>query len=326
MSVLRPLYCPPPLRLSEADLRRATQVHWSVLASECESRLKDFLAVPPGIGIMLLDRATHALEAAFLRTALRIRRGTYTETRVLIPRETYRAAQDAALQHPMGLSVALAEHPDLAGQVLTDQDIGVPTTLGGTKIQNVWLRYSNCVVDAAHTGYRHMFAGLSDWKGFCVLSFFPTKPLGAWGGGALVGPQGDIDEIRATVYPIDCDVSASFDYPAGVQSLGIMQRLCEWSPEPGYAHQLTVAALCRVLEPLGFLQRWGPLVTPHVLSFHHDDPGKMLVLRLLMTRLGYETGDHYAPLGKGWRNGENQITLPFIYPELPGELHDALAR
>jgi len=315
---MKPLYSPRPLILPSEQMTQAVTSHWSVLGRQVESQLSAFLRTPTGVSCLLTDRATTSLRLAFVA----LQRALDLKT-VLVPRLTYRAAADAAVL--AGADVRLNPRPDVVGE--EDDAIWVPTTLGGSPVVASWLARPNVVVDAAHTGYCGMCRGIDPWRGFLVLSFFPTKPLGAWGGGALVGPTRFIEEIRSMAWPIEAEVASYFSYPAGLQSLGIAARLEDWAqigPEQA-GHRIVCQDLEERLEKYGYFRRWAAPVSPHVLSWTHPNPSAVDRLALAAKDAGYEVGCHYRPLD-GWLPHEAWVTLPFIYPELGEELDIRLGR
>ena len=110
-----------------------------------------------------------------------------------MPKCTFRSVRDAA--EAAGCLTGSTEKEKIAGDIpklpddCADITITVPTTLGGT------IPYANrmpegrmVVYDCAHTCHPVMFEGISFEPGhFAVLSFYPTKPAGAFGGGARAG-------------------------------------------------------------------------------------------------------------------------------------------
>lgn len=299
--MLYPLYCPRPIKLTEEDIRRASQVHWSLLRRDAEDALREALAVPPGIGVLLVDRCTHALALA-----MRSVRDRLGGTTAHIPRDTYRATADAARMAELKVSLT---------SEFSDKAVNVPVTLGGRAITAEWLQREDVVVDAAHTGYWHMFQCYYNWRALVCLSFFPTKPLGAFGGGAIIGPEQVVEHIREQAYPTNPMVPSSFMYPQGIQSIGLVRRLKDENTWEEHKTWVTTAArICNVLRRSGFWLRWDFRV-PHVLSFTHQDGMAVGSLREYVQRAGYETGKHYEPLDAP-RSDDNWVALPFIYPEL----------
>lgn len=305
--MLKPLYCPHPLLLSPEELTRASQVHWSILAKECEEVLREYLSVPSGVSVLMVDKCTHALTEAMAHLKVRLGVGT-----ARIPRSTYRATCDAARM--AGLKIELVDRVDDIN-TFDEHAVNVPVTLGGSAVWWRWLEQENVVVDAAHTGYRDMFASAHNWRALVCLSFFPTKPLGAFGGGAIIGPEQVVEHIRQQTGPFNPWIQSTFTYPQGIQSIGLMHRLrspCTWMDHMHW--KLNANSIQDILQPHGFSLRWGFQV-PHVLSFTHKDPQEVARLRDVVQAAGYETGKHYAPLDTP-RPSDVWVALPFIYPEL----------
>lgn len=305
---MKPLYRPRSLKLSKEDLRRACQVHWSVLQKEAESALGEALAIPPGVGVVLVDKCTHALFLSMLHQKERLPAGTTAR----ISRETYRATVDAASM--AGFKVQLTDGNSTASDALN-----VPVTLGGGCIRSNWLSDERVVVDAAHTGYRSMFCGILEWRALVCLSFFPTKPLGAFGGGAIIGPEQVVERIREQSQPMVRGRTSSFMYPQGIQSVAITRRLQDpqtWKDHLAWTQN--AYELVEFLTSIGYVQRW-QFVVPHILSFTHPLPSHVARLREMVTSLGYETGKHYEALDTP-RANDVWVAIPFIYPELVGKL------
>jgi hypothetical protein len=200
----------------------------------------------------------------------------------------------------------------------------MPTTLGGGEIPVDWYTRENVIVDAAHTGYYGMFdLAPREWKAIVCMSFFPTKPFGAFGGGAMIGPKAVIAGSRKMAWPVEAGVRSTFMYPQGIQSLGIAARFKHFQvTEDTHSSWATTATRLRgVLEEQGFTLRW-PFVVPHVCSFTHTDASKVVELRDMVRDLGYETGKHYEKLYPSL-DPVDWVSLPFIHEDLPDELEEA---
>lgn len=307
-----PLYKPLPLSVDESS---ATQVHWRPAADGAAESLRAFLCVPDEYGVLLLDRATHAMELAFSHIL-----DDFNVSDAVVPNRTYRAAVDAAEAAGLGVvpSVSCSPRLDL---------VVVPTSLGGTALHQEKLDHGfPCVYDLAHTCYPKMFAGLQlspDGSQFVVLSFYPTKPLGAFGGGLLVGTREAISKIRERAYPLYDDEECLFYYPATIQSLGIVRRITEYdavqSVDRRYEEKTTYGLVRELLRRAGFVPVWAEAVSPHVLAF--IDPSGSLVR--LCDKVCIEVGSHYPPID-GDPDAPDHTSVPFWTRRVLGRLRGLL--
>lgn len=315
---MRPLYCPTPPIIQNYEIAKATQVHWSILARQTEALLHDRLDLPESVGVLLTDKCTHALFLALIH-----RKTVGRCWSVGIPVDTYRAAVDAAYMAEMEVRFMPPAYTPFGKWALCD--CKMPVTLGGGAIPREWYTKENAIIDAAHTGYFGMFdEAPKEWKAVVCLSFFPTKPFGAFGGGAMIGPKNVIEGSRKMAWPTETGVRSTFMYPQGIQSLGIYSRLLnnEVTANMHASWTDTATRLRIVLEEYGFTLRW-PFKVPHIASFTHSDPKQVAELRETVRTLGYETGKHYEPLFATLGTDLDWVSLPFIYPDLPGELQEA---
>lgn len=287
-----PLYDVKPLSPPSSITLR----HWQSEAELAEWVLRQFLSLDVDADVLLLDRATHGLELAMNRT--------YSGHDFIIPCRTYRAAWDAVTSYPRRLSSHSQMRPGSLSVV-------VSTTLGGTR--PVWLGSTYpFVYDCAHTCYKNMLKGVvfGDEQ-FLVLSFYPTKPLGAYGGGALIGSHRTIKQLRPQAWPLD-DTSCRFYYPQSVQSWGIRQRAAEWDEEHWSTRRRLWADIADWIfdrydlefawpQPVGAVME-----TPHLLALRGPDVGR---LRQDCAIQRIETGNHYPPLDGS--DGPKHVTVPF---------------
>jgi len=277
-------------------------VHWMDAAREAEAKLREFLELGPHWGLVLMDRATHVL--GHMVRYFMDRDGTD----VILPRNTYRAAYDVSWM------VDSTFEDDPLGNVKPTTDaMTVPTPLWGqAPFPRTRLSGQFVVMDCAHVCYPGMFANLEPprpdafWS--AVLSFFPTKPCGAFGGGALILPAGAADVLRNVAWPITKEDS-SFDYPATVQSVGLMRRL-EWEQtaeanDYWFNQRAKYQALLNWLRNEGFapLLQDAP-IRPHLLPVYHTPRLERLCQEAELTY-----GRHYPSLPD--RNEEPFITIPF---------------
>ena len=84
-----PLYDPLPAPPIPPTL---TRTHYQDMAREAEQTLHAFLGLPPEVGVLLVDRATHGLELCFRALA-----ALHThQLSVVLPKCTFRSVRDAA--------------------------------------------------------------------------------------------------------------------------------------------------------------------------------------------------------------------------------------
>lgn len=268
--------------------------------------------------MLLTDKCTHALFLALIH-----RKTVGRCWSVGIPCDTYRAAVDAAYMAEMEVRFMPPAYTPFSKWTLCD--CKMPVTLGGGIIPLDWYTQENAIIDAAHTGYFGMFdLAPKEWKAVVCLSFFPTKPFGAFGGGAMIGPKNVIEGSRRMAWPTEASVRSTFMYPQGIQSLGIASRLrhFEITTDMHSCWEDTASRIRIVLEEVGFTLRW-PFQVPHVLSFTHSDPKMVAELREMVRTMGYETGKHYESLCPDLEKDVDWVSLPFIYQDLPDELEEA---
>lgn len=300
MSDLIPLY-DPHCQLPDPPLQELHRTHWKTMQERAQEFLTEWLSVENDGGVLLFDRCTHALWAGIWAVC--------PETNaVWVPPNTYRAAKDAAL---------MAERRVVHG--VEPSDVRVPTYLWGEAPPTALVSGMSDweIHDCAHVCYPGMFRGWKWERTMAALSFFPTKPCGAFGGGALIGPSVLLDLIRPGHFPIDPKVECTFTYPATIQSWGIIER-CRRFDETYWARQRVLySELRNWLCAYGFTPA-GPqaVVTPHLLPFRRTPE-----LERLCERAGLETGQHYPRLDTG--QVEN-ITIPFWSDEVLTRLNKAL--
>ena len=294
------------------DLQR---IHWREAAGVAEDELRRFLGLTDEWDVVLYDRATHALEAAI---------GSLSPIRVILPANTYRAADDAALL--AGKDPEFVDSP--LGVVDPDrQAITVPTPLWG---QEPWFTDDvgqMVVLDCAHVCYENMFRELPppapDRFWCAVLSFFPTKPCGAFGGGALIISRQFSSELRRHAWPIDAAWTCAFDYPATVQSVAIRRRL-EWEKTED-AQRYWDEQQTQYQDLLNWLRSEGfaPIlvtapIRPHLLPVHYDEQ-----LEQLCKNARIEYGRHYPTLP--YCAEHPFLTIPFWTPEVVARLQAQFA-
>lgn len=307
-----PLFEPKPLFPPSMIPAR----HWRDEAELTEVVLRRFLGLDDHVGILLMDRATHALELAFDQY-------DRDETTFLIPRRTYRAAWDAAEYLDREAIDYVQPTPELEelGEVV------VPTTLGGTRPCHI-KSYLPFVYDCAHTTYPNMFRDVifTD-KQFAVLSFYPTKPLGAYGGGALIGDAEVIKRLRPKAWPIEDRIPCEFTYPQSIQSWGIRQRIAEWDRKGWTRARLLWARVAsEICTHYGLEYAWpqpddAVIETPHLLAFR--GPGVELLSRHCESAR-IECGTHYPPVDGS--DGCLHITIPFHTVEVIDRLQRLMQR
>jgi len=297
-----PLYLPNAApKLPEA----LTSLHWKEVQTTAEERLRGFLEVHDDCEVMLVDRATHGLELLFLH--FRERYGLHV---IRIPNRTYRSVQDAAISAGFA-----AIQYDSSIKVAPSADyLAVPSTLGGLAIDSVWSRSSHpCVIDCAHTAFPGMFRDPQPLPlhTAAVLSFYPTKPLGAFGGGAIVARRELVAALRPWSEP--GAGPCRFYYPQTVQSFGVTMRVLEYERSSKEWYQQLkrrwVAAAGMLLGKFSLRPAWSAKTpaSPHLLAV----TGRRDRLRDLATVCRVrqiETGAHYPPLNG---RGEPHVTVPF---------------
>jgi hypothetical protein len=305
MKDLIQLFEPEPLVIP-VDI---TTFHWEGHARWTENDLGRFLGLGADAGVLLVDRATHAIQLAL---------ESLSQPSVILPRATYRAAEDAALR--AGKNVYYADKvqfpPETAG------GIAVPTTLGGTR--PVYLGTDGpFVYDCAHTCYPDMFQGVAFTpEQFAVLSFYPTKPLGALGGGALIGDLDTIEALRPRAWPVLRGEYCDFFYPQTVQSWAISERIGNWDEAFWKDARADWAATADwVMERYGLNFAWSQpagatMESPHLLSFTGDS-ATVRQLRRDCRNVNIETGIHYPSLCS-W--GVDNTSVPFLGQHVEGRL------
>jgi hypothetical protein len=294
-----PLYNPLPTPPLPANL---TTLQWDRAQTEVEGRLREFLDVGPELDVMLVDRATHGLEVVF--RLLRERLGLHA---IRIPNRTYRAAKDAAQ------SAGFTEVQTVADIRIRPAPVylAVPTTLGGLAIPDVLdpTTTGPAVVDAAHTCFPGMFSGvrLSAVQA-AVLSFYPTKPMGAFGGGAVVGALPLIESLRPHVSP--GPGPCKFYYPQTVQSAGILARITTYSEAMSRSLiEAWQASAGLIFAKFGLRPAWSKAVptSPHMLAVTGSEEARMKLFEFCGCHQ-IETGAHYPPLNG---RGRPHISVPF---------------
>jgi hypothetical protein len=299
-----PLY-DPICKLPAPPIAELHTTHWRVEQLRTQEFLAEWLGVENWGGVLLFDRATHAIRAAI--DIFGLGKGL-----VVIPRETYRAAIDAA--HEAFQDVELWPGAD----ILSATDPGrvyIPTWLWGQWPQNTQPPlHSVFIHDCAHVCYPNMFRGWSWRNTAAVLSFFPTKPCGAFGGGALIGHMRQLQEAASLYFPLDLGRTCTFDYPATIQSWGIRERCQRWDADYWNQQRELYHAVEYWLIDHGFKTQIHRLpITPHLLPFKRTPE-----LEALCKEAGLETGWHYPDLLTG---EVTNITIPFW----TGEVLDRLS-
>lgn len=298
-----PLYNPPTIRVPQ-DI---TRQHWRAEAERCETELKEWLCVPHSHEVLLLDRCTTALEIGFRMLGRKL---------ALIPNRTYRAARDAAFNAGYQVEILPVAHYSAWIADPGRDAVYVPTTLGGAKLKpyrfHEWL--GGVITDCAHTCYPDMFKGIPMGDNtLFALSFFPTKPLGALGGGLLVAPRRPVRMWRSRVWPDGLRDQCMFLYPQTVQSWAIRDRMMAWSEERQRRLRVNCRAIAKVVTNRFDVQQvWTDLYTPHVLAF--TGPGSSELVRRCK-ELNIETGDHYPRLFEQC-GFSDQVSLPFWTDEV----------
>lgn len=311
-----PLYEPKdPPKLPD----QMQQVHWKDAAIEAERALHRWLNLPPDVHVLLVDRATHALELAFMTL--------YAHEQLVLPQRTFRAVRDAArdAQHVCYVNLCDCSWRD-PGWACAPDSVYVPTTLGGTAIDPRWFTRhigTPVVYDCAHTAYPGMFKDFV-WgsRNLAVLSFFPTKPLGAFGGGALIGRAGWIEHLRAIAWPTEWRTICRFWYPQTAQSYGLISRIQSWDERHRMRLRtkwaILVTWLCNHMgvEPCWRQGTEGDLwfdaspTSPHLLAYPRTP-----ALEQACAEANLETGSHYPRLyGDG--TDRDYITIPFWSDEV----------
>lgn len=297
----------PRCQLPDPPLQELHRTHWRKAQLKAQEFLTEFLGVENGGGVMLFDRCTHAITAALQLFASGV-------GPVAIPRETYRAALDAAVM--AGEEVELRPERELFVSVLggcgCTPSALIQTWLWGQAPEQL---YSDCTIihDCAHTCYPGMFRGWR-WEGgmtAAVLSFFPTKPCGAFGGGALIGNAKTLKAHEALYFPLDPGRRCNFTYPQTIQSWGIQERCSQYSENYWSGVRGGYWSIHDWLVEHGFESAGPPrgtVYTPHLLPFRRTPE-----LEQLCERAGLETGNHYPLLDTG---EVVNITLPFWTPEV----------
>lgn len=305
-----------PKRKSPVVPRNLASQHWEDIARRAEDRLHSWLNLPDTVSVLLLDRATHALEACcgFLKSTCKVKE-------ILIPRMTYRAVRDAARN--CNFTVRCAETYNIVPEEGDAPMIYVPTTLGGgMPRRECWGHNQYVVYDCAHTCHPWMFEG-APWEAghFAVLSFYPTKPCGAFGGGAIIGRRSFIEDMRPQFWPTELKTSCIFYYPQTVQSHGIIWAL------DAFSYSYWKKQVAYMLDCAGMIEDiWGKeavfprasevLLTPHLLSVPY-----IRELHGVCKELDLETGRHYPDLVT---HISHNLSVPFWNDALHKALEDRL--
>lgn len=314
-----PLYRPLDVPSLPAHMQ---QIHWRDAATEAEDALHAWLDLPVDVGVLLVDRATHALELAFDHLADR------EHPTVVLPLRTFRAVKDAVRSVCRPIDTAYNPACDcswsMAGWVMREGCVYVPTTLGGMAIDDRWFRRGmSLVYDCAHTAYPDMF------KSFCwtarrlaVLSFFPTKPLGAFGGGALIGYHDVLERIRPLAWPTEWTTACKFYYPQTVQSCGLINRIDNYRlVDNTVLRQMWAQTAGLIAREFNVDPRWhqgseaclwseAAPASPHLLSYW-----RMPILEKACRLANLETGAHY-PRFAGDGADTDCISIPFHSTEI----------
>jgi len=320
-----PLYAPTTVPWLPSHLQ---DIHWKDAAKEAEDALHDWLRLPSHIGVLLVDRATHALELAFDQLC------TCDRHTIVLPERTFRAVHDAASSSDAVQAIEFNPICDCSwlseGWAMREDCVYVPSTLGGTAIDLRWCRYNMAIVyDCAHTAYPDMFKDFP-WAPYrlAVMSFFPTKPLGAFGGGALIGPKDNIERLRPLAWPITWSRPCRFYYPQTVQSAGLIARIDSWLEQRRAYQGGMWAKTATAVETLFGVQpcwcqgegwsRWISRVpaSPHLLTYAHTP-----ALFKACVRANLQTGSHYPDL-RGDGTDTARISIPWHTPEVAKRLRE----
>lgn len=302
------LYPPSSLPWLSLDMQ---QMHWRQAARLAEADLADFLGIEfKDRDVLLVDRATRAIELAarFLRQACGYRD-------VLIPDRTWRGVQSAV--ELAGLEV---DFDDTLGA--GTGEVAVPTTFGGVAPDLTLLKQPGVIYDCAHTAYPRMLAKDVSWnpESFVVLSFYPTKPLGAFGGGALIGCTGSIDLIRRLAWG-EAQHGSRWYYPQTAQSCAISSRINDWSQEHWAVLHARMETVWRFVKTTFHTDAvWpGPqnaVRSPHLLVYKHSQR-----LAEACEKANLETGDHYPSLVGDPRK---HLSIPFWHEDVVKRLQEVL--
>jgi hypothetical protein len=303
------------IRLYDPDRQAApvplgiTGTHWQGAAEMAELKLKQFLGLGSAYGVLLTDRATHAIELALFW----MRQQMLAEV-AWLPTRTYRAVWDAAFRALVEPRTTLT-NGHIQPLKHTPQAV-IPTTLGGVRPWPRLLETKSAVVmDCAHTCYPGMLKDVHFGPmSFVALSFYPTKPAGMFGGGALIGRSPIINAIRAWAWPV-ANTWCAYYYPQTVQSFGIIHRIRHWDAEYWDGQVRLYRQLAELVQtkfdvPV-FFGSPDRIETPHVLTFMDKD----LKLAKVAEQCGLEFGSHYPPLGKNDDYGRF-TSLPFWTDEV----------
>ena len=318
-----PLYDPLPSPPVPPELARRS---YQDEAQQLEAEAHKFFALPDELGVLAVDRATHGLGHCFHMLSKLMPRGRCID--VVTPIRTYRAAIDAAIVG--GFPTCSHKSECICGDVPglainASRSITVPTTLGGT-MPKPGLMQSGCAVvyDCAHTCHPLMFENVTfrDTH-FAVLSFYPTKPAGAFGGGLVIGAKRFLATMRKHIYPTDITHVCSFSYPQTVQSWGMRYRLKHYDLNRQKILREYMKHLIEMIhERTGawpvFPYKGLGVISPHLLAYIRTPR-----LAEACLRADLETGDHYPSVAKNIP-GRQHITIPFHTPEVQDRLEKVL--
>ena len=284
--------------------------HWTDAAEQLRRKLRSFLAVPNGIEILPVSRCSAAIQLAaewFLRRA----RGTYFG----IHERSYRTVVDA-VEAAGGNWVAFDE-PYLTYFDVKAPAVPIHETITGT-LPNFAIR-GQYIYDCAHTAYPRMMEGVALAPGqFVCLSFYPTKPIGGGGGGALLMNADLYTELKHRAWPVSRGTPCLFSVMQSVQCF-LAERAMDlwdeasWRRREDLYVKVRAAAMCRFH---GLVPTYHALlrpVTPHLLSFV-GDPGSLYEFQNFMRRNGVETGYQYDKI---WGPLEPRpVAIPFHNQEV----------
>lgn len=290
-----------------------TRGWWRNYQREAEVAAHQWLDLPNDVAVLMLDRAANALFIGML-----VLQQTQGFNRCIVPDRTFRAALDAAQRvfedarvEPDDDGRFLSRWYDICDTLL--RTVLVPTTLGGSA--PLWgpglEEHEGAVIyDCAHTAYPGMFKELplTTDTVLAVMSLFPTKPLGAVGGGLLVGSHDNIRRARAFTDPASDTKPIFFNYPTVAQAQALIERTQEPYNRVSWASLRTwCAEIAHIAETQYNLSPVRPvenLVTPHLLVFTGTEQDVERMRHNCSAR-SIETGRHYPSLGAG-------DTRPFI--------------
>lgn len=282
--------------------------HWRTIAVEAERALHTFLRLPPEAMVLLTNSATSAIRVVLRHESF--------DNEILVPARTWESVWCAVSADHYQLSTRKP-----GGRTL-GHECAIVADLGGVAPKHVTLEHF-VIHDCAHVCFPDMFRNWS-WDNCCaVLSFYPTKPMGAFGGGALIGRKDVTAEWRSTAWPIARDPRCLHVQPSTVQCWGLLERIRTWSDTFWAYPTLLLESVSDILEGRGWVRKIprGVPTTPHLLSFERTPE-----LAGLCKRAKLETGTHYPHYGawRGVREYPEWLSVPFWTEEVLCRLRKVL--